>query len=124
MIYLRKEVVSDAADGAHGTKRILLAHYPDTVDRIKNQIFNLVLAGHSHGGQIRLPFIGALIVPYGVGDYDLGLFHTPAGPLYVNPGLGTLRPVRFLCRPEITVITDLMGGTDETPILGSQPDII
>ncbi|MBN1124101.1 MAG: metallophosphoesterase [Sedimentisphaerales bacterium] len=88
-----------------GGKRILLCHYPDCVDQVQGRRFDLVLAGHSHGGQVRLPFIGALHVPYRTGSYDKGLFHTPAGPLYVNPGLGTFGPrVRFFCRPEITVI--------------------
>jgi len=50
--------------------------------------------------------IGALILPPGVGKYDKGLFNTQAGPLYVNPGIGTYAyPIRFNCRPEITVIT-------------------
>jgi len=52
-----------------------------------------------------LPFWGALFLPYRVGSYDLGLFETKVGPLYVNPGIGTfLFPVRSWCRPEITVI--------------------
>jgi uncharacterized protein len=53
---------------------------------------------------VRLPFYGALIDGFGVGRYDLGLFQTPAGPLYVNPGIGWFPwPIRFNCRPEITV---------------------
>jgi len=65
---------------------------------------DLILAGHSHGGQVRLPFYGPLILPFGVGAYDLGLFQTSAGPLYVNAGIGYFYAnVRFNCRPEITV---------------------
>jgi len=53
---------------------------------------------------VRLPFYGPLIVPYGVDEFDMGLFHTTAGPLYVNPGIGWFPvPIRFNCRPEITV---------------------
>jgi len=90
---------------AEGTKRILLTHYPEFVDKLNQATFNLILAGHSHGGQIRLPFWGALIVPYGVGKYDRGLYLTKSGPLYVNPGIGTwYLPIRFNCRPEITII--------------------
>lgn len=52
-----------------------------------------------------MPFWGALLVPTDVEGYDAGLYTTPAGPLYVNVGIGTwLIPVRFLCRPEITII--------------------
>jgi len=86
-------------------KRILLVHYPQFVDQLKGQAFDAILAGHSHGGQVRIPLIGAPILPGRVGSYDRGPFDTPAGPLYVNPGLGTwyLR-LRFCCRPEVTLI--------------------
>jgi hypothetical protein len=91
--------------GAAASRRVLLVHLPGAAQHVSDRPFDLVLAGHSHGGQVRLPFLGALILPYGVGRWDRGLFQTPAGPLYVNPGLGTFFvPVRFLCRPEITVI--------------------
>jgi len=87
-----------------GTKNILLMHYPAWVKRVGDQPFDLVLAGHSHGGQVRIPFYGAIILPPGVGKYDLGLFQTRAGPLYVGSGIGWYPlPVRFNCRPEITV---------------------
>ena len=81
-------------------------HYPEIAHGMRDQRFDLILAGHSHGGQVRLPFLGALIVPNGVGPYDHGYYETPGGPLYVNAGIGTyLIPVRLNCRPEITVIT-------------------
>jgi len=68
--------------------------------------FELMLAGHSHGGQVRVPFYGAPILPWGVGPYQLGYYETFAGPLYVGAGIGTYRlPVRINCRPEITVVT-------------------
>jgi uncharacterized protein len=88
-----------------GTKNLLLMHFPAWADRLRGERFDLILAGHSHGGQVRLPLIGALILPYNVGKYDMGLFRTPGGPLYVNPGIGWLLVrARFLCRPELTVI--------------------
>ena len=89
-----------------GTKNILLMHYPAWVKRLGDQKFDLMLAGHSHGGQVRIPFYGPIFVPYGVDEYDLGLFATQSGPLYVNPGIGYVYDynVRFNCRPEITVI--------------------
>jgi len=88
-----------------GLKNILLMHYPAWAKRFGGKKFDLMLAGHSHGCQVRIPFYGPVIVPYGVEEYDLGLFQTPSGPLYVNPGIGWYPlPVRFNCRPEITVI--------------------
>jgi len=88
-----------------GTRNLLLVHYPAWVKRFPSRRFDLTLAGHSHGGQVRLPFIGAAVVPWGVDEYDWGLFQTVTGPLYVNAGIGWFYlNVRFRCRPEITVL--------------------
>lgn len=85
-------------------KNVFLAHYPAWVKKLKTEKFDLILAGHSHGGQFRIPFWGPLMVPFGTEEYDLGLFQTKHGPLYVNPGIGWFPvPIRFNCRPEITV---------------------
>jgi predicted MPP superfamily phosphohydrolase len=87
-------------------RNIALMHYPAWARRFPGQKLDLMLAGHSHGGQVRIPFYGAFILPYDVDGYDMGLFQTPSGPLYVNPGIGYIAhyDVRFNCRPEITVI--------------------
>jgi predicted MPP superfamily phosphohydrolase len=87
------------------TKNILLIHYPEWADKLGAGRFDVILAGHSHGGQVRIPFFGPLLVPFGVGRYDLGLFQTAAGQLYVNAGIGYFYiDVRFNCRPELTVV--------------------
>ncbi|HSU53633.1 MAG TPA: metallophosphoesterase [Candidatus Dormibacteraeota bacterium] len=86
------------------TRRIFLMHYPGWVKQLGTEKYDLILAGHSHGGQVRLPVYGPLILPFGVDKYDLGMFQTVNGPLYVNPGIGWFPvPIRFNCRPEITV---------------------
>ena len=88
-----------------GATNILLLHYPGWADRLPHKGWDLILAGHTHGGQVRLPFMGALILPFDSGGYDMGLFQTPSGPMYVNAGIGEFyRRVRFGCRPEITLI--------------------
>ena len=69
-------------------KNILLIHYPVWAKKLGGGQFDLMLAGHSHGGQVRIPFYGAIFLPFGVDEYDLGLFQTNAGPLYVNAGIG------------------------------------
>ena len=94
---------------AQGAKKVLLSHYPNVVEgRLKpfpETRFDLILVGHSHGGQVRLPLWGPLVLPGGVGEYDRGLYRIDAGPLHVSPGLGTyLIPARFFCRPEISII--------------------
>lgn len=86
-------------------KNILLIHYPAWAKQFGDRQFDLLLAGHSHGGQVRIPFWGPFVIPYGVDEYDLGMFNTTAGPLYVGSGIGWFyTPLRFNCRPEITVI--------------------
>lgn len=87
---------------------ILLSHYPWVFESYAGRGVDLILAGHTHGGQIRLPWVGALWVP-GQGKfpkYDAGLFYRDGTYLYINRGLGTSSiPVRFFCRPEVTLIT-------------------
>lgn len=89
------------------TRRAALIHYPVMADHLDKRRFDLILAGHSHGGQVRLPFWGPVALPDGVGRYDLGHYETACGPLYVNAGIGTLSsfPVRINCPPELTVVT-------------------
>ena len=86
---------------------ILMCHAPDYVDELRTQAagqaISLVLSGHTHGGQIRLPFIGPLHLPPGGEKYVQGMFNLGAMKLYVNRGIGSVGvPFRFDCRPEIT----------------------
>jgi len=86
-------------------KKILLCHYPAVGNIELEQKYDLILCGHSHGGQVRMPFFGALIVPWGVGGFVEGYYRAAAGDLYVNRGVGEfLIPIRMFCRPELTEI--------------------
>ena len=91
-----------------GQKRLLLMHHPSSLVYLKGRHFDAILAGHTHGGQVRLPLLGPVLeLALGTRSERLirGLTPTPSGPLYVNPGLGTFFiPLRFGCRPEITLI--------------------
>jgi predicted MPP superfamily phosphohydrolase len=83
--------------------RVLLAHTPDQLAWARSHKFDLMLAGHTHGGQVRFPFVGPVLCPswHGV-RYAGGFFHEPPTVLHVSRGTGSLFPLRFLCPPEIT----------------------
>ncbi|MFZ1931466.1 MAG: metallophosphoesterase, partial [Candidatus Sulfotelmatobacter sp.] len=67
---------------------------------------DLQLSGHSHGGQIRIPFIPLFYLPDLAKKYVMGTYQVGPLPLYTNAGIGTVNiPVRFNCPPEITLIT-------------------
>lgn len=87
---------------------VLLAHQPGIFKRAANTGVDLVLSGHTHGGQVRLPFIGALYAP----DqgwfplYEEGLYISGSSSMIINSGLGeSLLPLRFNNPPEIVLVT-------------------
>jgi predicted MPP superfamily phosphohydrolase len=85
--------------------RILLSHTPDNLPWAKVNGFDLMLAGHNHGGQIRLPYIGAVIAPSHYGcRYAGGLFHEPPTLLHVTRGIAGIHPIRLNCPPEIALL--------------------
>jgi predicted MPP superfamily phosphohydrolase len=89
---------------------LLMSHAPDYADDVlahpRGHLVDLMLSGHSHGGQVRLPFIGALDLPAWGRKYVHGLFHLGRMQLYVNRGIGTVDvPFRLNCPPEITLFT-------------------
>jgi hypothetical protein len=90
---------------------ILLAHEPDFAVHAARFPVDLQLSGHSHGGQIRLPLLGAPVLPPLARRYPWGLHRIGGLTLYTNVGIGTIAlPVRFLCPPEITLITLRAAG--------------
>ncbi|MGA8153243.1 MAG: metallophosphoesterase [Terriglobales bacterium] len=90
---------------------ILLVHEPDFADRAARHSVDLQLSGHSHGGQIWLPGIGAPWLPQFARKYPRGQYRVGSLPLYTNIGLGTIRvPVRLNCPPEVTLVTLRTGS--------------
>jgi predicted MPP superfamily phosphohydrolase len=85
---------------------VMLVHEPDYANEISYHPVDLQLSGHSHGGQINLPYIGPLITPALSKKYTSGLYRINNRlNLYTNRGIGTtILPFRFYCRPEITII--------------------
>jgi uncharacterized protein len=85
--------------------RIVLFHSPEFFSASAGQ-YALALTGHSHGGQVRIPFLKPLWLPQGVGPYVQGWFEKDGSRMYVSRGIGmTLLPIRFDCRPELPIIT-------------------
>ncbi|HEY0320762.1 MAG TPA: metallophosphoesterase [Pyrinomonadaceae bacterium] len=88
---------------------IFLYHYPDAINEVAERQVDLYCAGHTHGGQVALPWYGALVTLSRFGKkYEAGLYHVGATALYVNRGIGMeggpAPRVRFCSRPEVTVI--------------------
>lgn len=93
--------------GDQGEYNILLAHRPEYFYEYVEEGYDLVLAGHSHGGQIRLPFIGGLVAPHqGVfPEFDGGLYESEDTRMIVSRGLGnSLFPFRIFNKPEVVII--------------------
>jgi predicted MPP superfamily phosphohydrolase len=96
------ELADQAAD-----LRVLLCHFPRIVDFLPERVFDLVLAGHMHDGQICLPLPrGKVRLAHPFAPYNHGIYHRPGGVLHVSSGLGTtFLPLRFFARPEATELT-------------------
>ena len=86
--------------------RLVLVHEPEVAERIPTAAADLILAGHTHGGQITLPFLERAIVRRFSGSrYVEGLYTINGNPVYVNRGLGcTGMPLRFRAAPEVAFI--------------------
>lgn len=87
---------------------VLMAHEPDPADEfVLDGRVNLMLSGHSHGGQIRLPGLGSPVKAPLAEKYDMGLYNVDGMWLYVNRGIGVITsvPLRLNCPPEITEFT-------------------
>lgn len=84
---------------------VLLSHSPDVFPKVPREVA-LTLAGHTHGGQVYVPFMGRPVVPVQHKQYTHGLFADQGRQLFVTSGIGTsVLPVRFFTPPEIVVLT-------------------
>lgn len=107
------DVLSNTADLPKTLRRvpmgeavILLAHEPDFADESSHYPIDLQLSGHSHGGQVRIPFLPPLFLPELAKKYVWGRYQVGSLPLYTTAGIGTIElPVRLNCPPEITLLT-------------------
>ena len=103
----RPRIAPALGDLREGEACLLLTHNPDYVELIRDPRVDLVLSGHTHGGQVVLPLVGAPALPSRYGQkYRSGLVRGPAARVFVTTGVGTIGPpVRFRCPPEVALIT-------------------
>ena len=86
-----------------GDFRILMSHAPDQVFRAAQWGMDLMLCGHNHGGQIRLPVLGPILMPSRYGRrFDRGFYREGPTTMFVGQGIGGKHPLRFGCLPEVT----------------------
>ena len=84
--------------------RVVLAHNPASVEQLGSHRCDLMLSGHTHGGQIHVDGMGPAILSKRMRDYAAGLYKHESGYLYVNKGIGFTVRFRYKVRPEITVL--------------------
>ncbi len=93
------------AGSDEGDCRILLTHNPDSLDTGFGTPLHLVLSGHTHGGQVVIPGLGAPVLPVKNKRYSSGLIATAKAPLFISRGIGwAIVPVRFNCAPQIALL--------------------
>lgn len=104
----RPDTSAALGDAPPADLTLLLTHNPDLADDACRALghVDLVVSGHTHGGQVRLPGVGAVLNSAEHDDvYEAGLVRRPWAWVYVSRGIGTVRlPVRFLCRPEVAIL--------------------
>lgn len=102
-IYRGKPDLDDAFAGVDERKPVLgITHHPDLFDDLGGRRLDLLVCGHTHGGQIRFPFFGSVVVPSKhEGRYAAGFHRQGKVLMYVSRGIGAIPPLRILCRPEV-----------------------
>jgi predicted MPP superfamily phosphohydrolase len=105
------------------TFKVCLSHTPDNIGWARRQGIDVLLAGHNHGGQVRLPLFGAVYSPsiYGA-HFAAGAFWKPPTLLYVSRGISGKYPLRWNCLPELTrlVLRPALSGENESTAVGAQ----
>lgn len=101
-----REVDTDRAFAGVGTEEpvVLLAHNPDTKELVAGERWDLMLSGHTHGGQVRLPWMETRYAPVADRRYVAGLGEWSSRWIYVTCGVGNFGGVRLNCRPEVNLL--------------------
>ena len=92
-----------------------LSHHPDIIGLLEHRRVDLLLCGHTHGGQIRFPFFGSVVVPSKhEARYAAGFHRSGSVLMYVSRGIGAIPPLRILCKPEVATFT--LRRDDSNPL--------
>jgi predicted MPP superfamily phosphohydrolase len=101
----RLEIDETFHDVPQNEFKILLAHNPDTADHKFETKIDLMISGHTHGGQVSIPLLGPLILPVKNKRYSSGYIKTADTNLFISKGIGwAVLPIRFNCLPEIAIL--------------------
>ncbi|MFZ2492229.1 MAG: metallophosphoesterase [Thermoanaerobaculia bacterium] len=106
-VYRGEPDLEAAFAGLDGSTPVLgLSHHPDIIDLLEGRRLDLLVCGHTHGGQIRFPFFGSVVVPSRhEARYAAGFRRVGRVLIYVSRGIGAIPPLRILCRPEVATFT-------------------
>ncbi len=98
-----------------GTPALVLVHSPDVSFEIPPSRASLILAGHTHGWQVYVPFVTRFFIPPDIANFRAGFYATNAGPMYVTRGIGTTTSrLRLFSRPEIVLFQFHSPSPNET----------
>lgn len=101
---LESKINYDLLNKENNEYTFVLVHEPDEFDKISEYKFDVMLSGHSHNGQIRLPFIGKIYTPIGSKDYFDSYYNINNKEIFISNGIGTSSlPFRFMSRPSINL---------------------
>jgi len=101
---IEKKVNYDILKKENNYFRIVLAHEPDEFDNIKDYSFNILLSGHSHNGQVRIPLIGKIYTPKGAKKYYDEYYNLNDKEIFISNGIGTSGlNIRFNSKPSINL---------------------
>jgi predicted MPP superfamily phosphohydrolase len=107
----KPDVAAAFAEVPAGAPCLGVSHHPDIIDSLEGRRLDLLVCGHTHGGQIRFPFFGAVVVPSKhEGRYAAGFKRQGGVLMYVSRGIGAIPPIRILCRPEVATFVLKKGN--------------
>jgi len=101
----KPDVAFPSREDASRPPRVVLSHNPDSKELLGEYSWDLLLCGHTHGGQLSLPIIGTPFAPVSDHKYVYGLNQWNGRPIYTTSGIGNLHGLRFNCRPEVAILS-------------------